>query len=129
MPQKGRGSQRLWGTAECYRTEAGSPYSDLSPNPQTALCPFQVEWSAELSPRVWVNQGEGGAPPPPLQPPKTVAHPSVSHIGWRLTPWARHSIGFLWDKGDERLCRLKRFSALFAALVFLATFRTLCCPL
>ena len=30
----------------------------------------------------------GGSPPPPLTAPKTVAHPSGSHIGWRWPPWS-----------------------------------------
>ena len=33
---------------------------------------------------VWVNEAP---PPPPLTAPKTVAHPSGSHIGWRQPPW------------------------------------------
>ena len=38
------------------------------------------------TPKVWVNQ-RGGRPPPPTAP-KTVAHPSGSHIGWRRPPWS-----------------------------------------
>ena len=36
-----------------------------------------------LTPKVWVNQG-GGTPPPTA--PKTVAHPSGSHIRWQRPP-------------------------------------------
>ena len=36
---------------------------------------------------VWVNEKGAWGPPHPLTAPKTVAHPSGSHIGWRRPPW------------------------------------------
>ena len=43
--------------------------------------------TARLADPQGLGQPRGGGSPPPPTTPKTVAHPSGSHIGWRQPPW------------------------------------------